>query len=152
MAAGILLASVPFISSWSPNPKSMQVVPVDISKIPDGGSKIIEVRGKLVTIYKPDYKTAKYLVSLNDVANGPDYTLNGMPEYFVYVPLSTHMGCMVKATEAYGYKGLIDPCHRGFWDVSGRLIPSAHGGDGLPDLEKFEHYKKHNDKELWFEK
>lgn len=152
MAVGVLLACIPFVASWSPNPKSVQVAVVDISKIPEGGSKLVESRGKPIMIYKPDHDDAEYLISLNKVANGPDYTLENIPDYFIYVALSTHLGCMVKSTEAYGFKGLIDPCHRGFWDLSGRLIPSAHSGNGLQDLAIYEGYRKHNETELWFEK
>lgn len=151
MAAGILLASVPFVASWSPNPKSVTITIVDVAKIPAGGSKLIESRGMPIMIYKPDQETANYLVSLNTVANGPNYTLENMPEYFIYVALSTHLGCMLKPAEAYGYNGLIDPCHRGFWDVSGRLIPSAHAGEGLENLTKYNGFRKHTDTELWFQ-
>lgn len=80
-----------------------------------------------------------YLVSLNSVANGPDFSKDNIPDFFVYVPISTHRGCLlhelkVENESDYGYIGCWDPCHRGFWDHAGRLIPEAHAGEGLDNL------------------
>ena len=143
---GIIFISFPFVASWNPNPKSKRVVDIDISDLREGTSKIIMWDYKPVLIYKPSIESANYLISLNDVANGPDLSLETMPEYFVYVPLSTHQGCMLKNTDKglshdFGYTGYWDPCHRGFWDHAGRLLPSVHGGKGLEDLQEVKSYK-----------
>lgn len=140
---GVMFALYPFIASWSPNSKSEgRVLEVDINEIPSGSSKLIEWDFKPIIIYRPSTETAKYLVSINDVANGPDFTLENMPNYFVYVAVSTHLGCGLLETESFhGYNGFFDPCHRGFWDHAGRLIPSVHSGQGLDDLLVFSGYR-----------
>lgn len=145
---GLLVAAYPFLASWKPNAKSTKFSPIefDISKVPLGGYEIIDVFARPVMIYKPSIDVANYLISINDVANGPDYDLNTIPEIFVYEPLSTHLGCMLWDTKErdvdwYGYDGLYDPCHRGFWDYAGRLIPSVYGGQGLNDLKVVEYEK-----------
>ena len=143
---GMAFVAFPFVASWNPNPKSQRVLDIDISDLKEGSSKMIEWDHKPVVIYKPSIESSNYLISLNDVANGPDLSAETMPQYFVYVPLSTHYGCMLKNTEIgfshdFGYIGYWDPCHRGFWDYAGRLIPSVHAGMGLEDLKKIENYK-----------
>jgi len=80
-----------------------------------------------------------YLISINSVTNGPDFSKDNIPDFFVYVPISTHRGCLLQELKAenesaYGYIGYWDPCHRGFWDHAGRLIPEVHAGEGLDNL------------------
>ena len=147
---GLLLVSYPFMASWNPNPKSNKVTEFDISQIKPGDSRTFEWRGKPVMLYKPSNDSARYLVSLNDSANGSDYTLENMPDFFIYVLLSTHLGCELMDTGegghyAYNLVGFWDPCHRGFWDYAGRLLPEIHGGDGLDDLQKVLSYRKITD-------
>ena len=145
---GLLFAAYPFLASWGPNPKSERLVlELDISGIPPGGSKLVEWRGRPFMIYRPSLESSQYLISLNEVANGPDYTLKNMPDFFAYFLLSTYLGCALKDTgeEGFGYDkyvGYLDPCHSGFWDYAGRLLPSVHGGQGLDNLDGASNYRK----------
>lgn len=116
---GIALAAIPFVSSLQPNPASSKVIDIDISAVPPGTSREFEWRGKPTIIFKPDKETAQNLISINDITNGADYTLENIPQFFLFTLLSKHLGCMVKDTgpsghRAYGTVGYFDPCHRGF--------------------------------------
>lgn len=139
---GLIFTAYPFFASWKPNAKSTEFLPIefDISKIPLGSYEIIEVFEHPVMIYRPNNVAKNYLISINDVANGPDYSLDTIPEFFIYEPLSTHLGCVlwdtkVEKVDWYGYDGLYDLGHRGFWDYAGRLIPSVNAGQGLDNLK-----------------
>jgi Rieske Fe-S protein len=142
---GLMLVSYPFIASWSPNARSHKIVEINIASIPAGSSKLFEWRGKPVVFYKPTLESSQYLIALNNKANGPDYNLDNLPDFFIYEFMSTHLGCMLidtgpKGHESYKLVGYWDPCHRGFWDYAGRLLPPVHGGEGLEDLRIVEDY------------
>lgn len=142
---GLTLVSYPFIASWAPNPRSSDTLDIDISALPADGSLLFEWQGKPAIFYKPGSESKEYLVSLNNVANGPDYNLGDMPDFFIYVQLSTYLGCHLRDTgprgdRVFGYIGYQDPCHRGFWDKAGRLLPSVHAGEGLANLQQITDY------------
>lgn len=139
VAVGVLASLYPFVVSWNPNSTSYEVIDINLSDLSPGSSVDFGWQGKPVTLYKPNEEMKRYLVSLNEITNGPDYTMEDIPDFFVYVTLSTHLGCGLADTQgswpgSRGTLGYHDPCHRGFWDYAGRLIPSLHGGAGLNDL------------------
>ena len=139
VVVGLLAGLYPFVVSWAPNSASSEVIDINLSDLTPGSSVDFGWEGKPVTLYKLNDEMKRYLVSLNEVANGPDYTMENIPDFFVYATLSTHLGCGLIETQgswpgSRGTLGYFDPCHRGFWDHAGRLIPDLHGGAGLNDL------------------
>lgn len=142
---GFLLALIPLIASWKPNPNSQVVLDIDISSVPLGESKKFEWLGKPAIFYRPDKLSEDYLIALNDQANGPNFNKKSMPKFFIYVALSRHLGCRLLSTgdqghKQYKYIGYFDPCHRGFWDKAGRLLPDVHDGSGLANLQQVTDY------------
>ena len=145
MMVGLLLLSFPFFASWNPNPRSTIVKDINISELPAGGKVFFYWKGLPAVLYKPTNEMVNYLVSLNKVANGSDYSIDSIPEFFAYTLVSTYRRCALMDTEANGlsslkYIGYFDPCHRGFWDYAGRLLPTVHGGEGLNDLRVIKNY------------
>lgn len=138
-ALGLGIAAYPFVSSLSPSKARPLVIDIDMAEFPDGGSKVLGFRGRPIVFRKTDSEMKEYLVSLNDVANGPDYTVDDVPDFFIHEMISTAGGCLLRDTGAEGHEyyeitGFWDPCRSGFWDYAGRLLPGVHGGRGLPDL------------------
>ena len=145
---GFLFVASIFSKSLLPNAKSSGIMEINLTKVPLGEAKVFKPEYfNPIMVYRPDDEAKHYLVSLNEITNGLDFTIENIPDFFIYHPFSTHLGCplqKVKKNErlSYGYTGLIDPCHRGFWDYAGRLIPTAHGGKDLKNLKKFTNYKE----------
>jgi len=153
---GFLLLTYPFLASWNPNPRSEIVKDINVAELPVGGKVFFNWRGKPAVLYKPTNEMVNYLVSLNEVANGPDYSTDDIPEFFVYTLVSTYLGCGLFDIEgnnnwSYKYVGYVDPCHRGFWDYAGRLLPKVHAGEGLNDLEVITSYVYISDSVIRFE-
>lgn len=145
ITAGVVFASIPFMASLMPSAGSDKILEIDISDIAEGDYEIYVWKDAPLLIYKPSVDSSQYLISLNDVTNGPDYTPENIPNLFIYRPISTHLGCALRVTgeaghHVYKYVGLWDPCHRGFWDYTGRLLPKVHNGKGLENLMKVEDY------------
>lgn len=142
--SGLAIFTYPFFASWHPNAASQRIFEINVSKIEPGSYFSTQWNAIPIAVYRPNQHSKEYLISLNDVANGPDYELESFPELFVYIPISTHLRCNLVYTgpepdNQWMFVGLADPCTRGFWDLSGRLIPSVNAGYGLADLESFEY-------------
>lgn len=108
--------------------KSDRVLTVNITDIPIDSYRYYEWNGRPIAIFRPGAKSIDYLVAINKIASGPDYTMESIPNIFVYEPISTYKGCWLWPSQRNEslwpkYQGWYDPCHMGFWDYSGRNLP-----------------------------
>ena len=141
---GVVLAVVPFVSSWNPSARAQAIgspVEIDISKIDPGSMVAIKWRGKAVWILR---RTPQMLASLNQIENDlrdpfsnepqqPSYAANQYrsvrPEYLVLEGVCTHLGCAPLEKFQPGDPemgadwpgGFFCPCHGSKFDLSGRV-------------------------------
>ncbi len=141
---GVVLAVVPFVSSWNPSARAQAIgapVEVDISKIDPGSMVAIKWRGKAVWILR---RTPQMLASLNQIEDDlrdpfsnepqqPSYAANQhrsvRPEYLVLEGVCTHLGCAPLEKFQPGDPeigadwpgGFFCPCHGSKFDLSGRV-------------------------------
>ena len=145
-AAGVIVSSIPFLSSLQPSEKAKaEGAPVefDISKLSPGMKVTIEWRKRPVFIVR---RTPEMLASLQEVEpmledptsekakNQPDYAQNSVrsikPEYLVMIGVCTHLGCSPTfrpdvAPQDLGEAwkgGFFCPCHGSKFDLAGRVF------------------------------
>lgn len=141
---------VPFVGSWAPSARAINAFSLilNLDSIEPGALKKIEFQNTLFAVFRPNERQFQQLMELNERANGADYSLENKPELFLYLPISTSYGCLLQEFHSQGdndffdIDGWFDPCHAGFWDFSGRLIPDLHGGgvENLEDLYKVDEF------------
>jgi hypothetical protein len=138
--------------------ESNRILKVNIKSIPLDSYRLFNWNGIPVMIFRPGTRSKEYLVSLNNVTNGADFTTETFPEFFAYKPVSTYKECWLSdsANNEYFnmiYQGWYDPCHMGFWDYSGRNLPGVNvpSDTSLPNLKAFTDYKwvSNSDVEFW---
>ena len=138
-SVGMVMAAVPFVSSWSPSAKAKSAgapVEADISKLEPGQQIIIKWRGKPVWIVRRDDNA---LATLSKVTNElrdaqsdesiqPAYAKNQQrsikPEYLVVEGICTHLGCSPSyrpEITADFQGGFFCPCHGSKFDFAGRV-------------------------------
>ncbi|MEE8464100.1 MAG: ubiquinol-cytochrome c reductase iron-sulfur subunit [Gammaproteobacteria bacterium] len=141
---GVVLAAVPFISSWKPSARAQAAgapVEVDISKIDPGSMVAIKWRGKAVWVL---HRTPQMLATLGKIedqlrdpfsneAQQPAYAANQQrsirAEFLVLLGVCTHLGCaplekFEPADSEMGagwLGGFFCPCHGSKFDLSGRV-------------------------------
>ncbi len=141
---GVVLAAVPFVSSWKPSARAQAIgapVEIDISKIDPGSMVAVKWRGKAVWVL---HRTPQMLASLNSVEDNlrdpfsnkpqqPAYAANQhrsiRAEYLVLEGVCTHLGCAPlekfqpddPAMVAGWQGGFFCPCHGSQFDLAGRV-------------------------------
>lgn len=158
-AAGVVVASVPFVLSMSPSERARAAgapVEVDIGKLEPGQMLTVAWRGKPVWIV---YRTKEMLSTLASVESKvddpqledkskdqqPDYAKNDYrsrkPEILVLVGICTHLGCSPKAKFQTGpaseisddwQGGFFCPCHGSMFDIAGRVFKGVPAPTHLP--------------------
>ncbi len=141
---GVLLAAVPFASSFQPSERAKAVgapVEVDISKLEEGQRIIEKWRGKPVWIVRRSAAVLEALEGLDDALRDPASEKEQQPEYakniyrsirpevLVVVGLCTHLGCSpLYVTDGGEYDlgedwhgGFFCPCHGSRFDMAGRV-------------------------------
>lgn len=137
---------MPFVLSLSPSSSTPYIVEFELESVPRGSYIRFEWNQRQAVLYRPGPEDIDYLISLNSRVFGPKYKRGEVPEFFVYYPYSTHLGCGLSDSSTTSYfseeRGWWDECHQGFWDFTGRNIPGVHmPEDGtLPDLIRVEDY------------
>ncbi len=145
---GVVLATVPFVSSWRPSARAQAVgapVEVDISKIDPGSMVAIKWRGKAVWVL---HRTPRMIATLNKIEDKlrdpfsnepqqPAYAANQnrsiRPEFLVLEGVCTHLGCAPLEKFQPGDPelgadwpgGFVCPCHGSQFDLSGRVYKSV---------------------------
>ena len=145
---GVVLATVPFVSSWRPSARAQAVgapVEVDISKIDPGSMVAIKWRGKAVWVL---HRTPRMIATLNRIEDKlrdpfsnepqqPAYAANQnrsiRPEILVLEGVCTHLGCAPLEKFQPGDPdlgadwpgGFVCPCHGSQFDLSGRVYKSV---------------------------
>ncbi len=140
---GVGFAAVPFIKSMNPTIKAVGLPPkeVDVSHLSPGTYMMVELMNKPVVIYRTSEKSIKELEEINEKVWGPAITSKNASEYYVYIAVSTYLGCKVTDTKEVKYvnnfpPGWFDPCHMGVWDYAGRTYKHIYLPDDrrLPNL------------------
>lgn len=138
-ALGAMSAVFPFISSLSPNKKTLREnhpVKIDISDLSPGEQMTVIWRGKPIWIYHRTSQQVHEINKFNPNLRDPDSLTNQQPEYaknvyrsrnpkyLVLVGLCTHLGCAPKLQNANMQNkpaGFYCPCHGSRFDLSGRV-------------------------------
>ncbi len=155
--AGIIAASVPFVSSFAPSERAKSQgapVTVAVDGLREESLTTVEWRGKPVWILRRSLAQQKVLLSaglqrdLVDPASErseqqPDYTVNPQrsirPEIGVYVALCTHLGCIPTYRPEVGAAdigsdwpgGFYCPCHGSRFDLAGRVFRNVPAPSNL---------------------
>ncbi|HKJ16760.1 MAG TPA: ubiquinol-cytochrome c reductase iron-sulfur subunit [Xanthomonadales bacterium] len=143
-AAGVAVAAVPFIESWTPSAKARAVgapVQVSVADLKPGGIKKVQWRGQTIGILR---RTPEEVTDLSEVVpklNDPDSQDSIQPEYaqndyrsirdeYLVVNMHcTHLGCVPSVNNkdnpppgAEGWVGgFYCPCHKSKFDFAGRV-------------------------------
>ncbi len=144
--AAAMATAVPFVSSFAPSERARAAggpVEVDLSDIPQGGSKTVEWRGKPVWIVR---RTPEMLAALkghdaqlvdpqSQKDQQPPAARNEArairPEVFVAIGICTHLGCSPTPAPAGAANpslpadwpgGFFCPCHGSTFDGAGRVF------------------------------
>jgi len=143
-AAGVVIATVPFISSMQPSEKAQAAgapVEVDISKLEPGQMIRVMWRGKPVWIVQRTQESLNSLAKLTDKLRDPKSEESEQPaaakndarslkpEILVALGVCTHLGCSPTyrpevAPADLGPEwlgGFFCPCHGSFFDLAGRV-------------------------------
>ena len=143
-AAGVVIATVPFISSMQPSEKAQAAgapVEVDISKLEQGQMIRVMWRGKPVWIVQRTPESLNSLAKLTDKLRDPKSEESEQPaeakndarslkpEILVALGVCTHLGCSPTyrpevAPADLGPEwlgGFFCPCHGSFFDLAGRV-------------------------------
>ncbi len=139
--AGVVLVSVPFISSLKPSARAQALgAPVEVPVGALAGGEMVRVlwRGKLVFVLRRTEAMLERLAAneadLSDPDSAeseqPDYTANATrslrPEFLVVEGSCTHLGCApiekfeVDITDQF-FGGFFCPCHGSKFDFAGRV-------------------------------
>ncbi|HBG46767.1 MAG TPA: ubiquinol-cytochrome c reductase iron-sulfur subunit [Deltaproteobacteria bacterium] len=129
-AIGAAFAAVPFIRAMSPTKDILAAgtLEVDISSIPEGGTKTVIWRKQPVFILR---RTPQMIEeanridphTLSDPANPEERVVD--PKIFVAIAICTHLGCIPKFMDRMpdtGVAGFYCPCHGGKYDNLGRRL------------------------------
>ncbi len=137
--AGVVVAAVPFLSSWNPSARAQSAgapVEADIGKLEPGQQIIVKWRGKPVWVVRRDKTALASLDKLLDVLRDPDseesnqpaYAKNEYrsikPEYLIVIGICTHLGCSPTyrpEVTADWLGGFYCPCHGSKFDIAGRV-------------------------------
>ncbi len=137
--AGVVVAAVPFLSSWNPSARAQSAgapVEADIGKLEPGQQIIVKWRGKPVWVVRRDKTALASLDKLLDVLRDPDseesnqpaYAKNKYrsikPEYLIVIGICTHLGCSPTyrpEVTADWLGGFYCPCHGSKFDIAGRV-------------------------------
>ncbi|WP_444933410.1 hypothetical protein [Microbulbifer sp. JTAC008] len=147
VCVGLLFSLYPFVESLKPSAVTDRPLTVSVYSIPKGKMKIYEYEGRPLAVYRPTEEYLKELVANNKLTNGPYYSEGAIPDFFVYYPLGVHSACLLKDSSGFSIDiplhGLLDPCHLGFWDYSGRFIKGVNNPEGvqLKNLEVEDNYR-----------
>jgi len=147
-AAGMTVASWPFIASWLPSAKAKvggAPVQINISKIKPGTVVKSAWRGQPVWVVRRTPDMLKRLASqqLQSLLSDPDsevatqqpvYARNEFraikDEYFVVIAVCTHLGCIplwrpdfpADQIDSHWMGGFFCPCHKSKFDLAGRVF------------------------------
>lgn len=139
---GVAYTAVPFLAYWNPSARTRAAgapVEVDVGALESGQRMTLEWRGQPVWVVRRSEEAVQALETLNDrladpksqVDQQPAYAQNVYrsiePEYFVVVPICTHLGCIPSFRPEPGsvgpdWKGgFFCPCHGSRFDLAGRV-------------------------------
>jgi ubiquinol-cytochrome c reductase iron-sulfur subunit len=147
-AIGVVLAAVPFISSWLPSERARALglpVELDLSKLDPGQMVVVVWRKQPIYVVR---RTPAMLASLQGhdgtlkdptsaQSDQPSYAKNLVrarkPEYLVLIGICTHLGCLPKSRFEAGFPelgadwpgGFFCPCHGSRFDLSGRVFDGS---------------------------
>jgi ubiquinol-cytochrome c reductase iron-sulfur subunit len=145
---GVVLAAVPFISSWMPSERARALglpTELDLSKIEPGQMVVPVWRKQPIYVVR---RTPAMLASLSGhddrlkdkdskESDQPPYAKNLVrarkPEFLVLIGICTHLGCLPKARFEAGFPelgadwpgGFFCPCHGSRFDLSGRVFDGS---------------------------
>ena len=140
--AGVVLASIPFLSSLQPSARAQALgapVEVPISSLEPGAMIRVIWRGKLVYVVRRDKEMLARLAQadgfLRDplsavVEQQPEFAVNEYrslrPEFLVVEGSCTHLGCAPLPEFQVGpsddwFGGFYCPCHGSRFDLAGRV-------------------------------
>jgi ubiquinol-cytochrome c reductase iron-sulfur subunit len=148
--AGVALAAIPFVKSWTPSEKAKSAgapVLADIGKIEPGQKVTFEWRGLPVFVVNRTKAQLDTLTSVDarlrdpkseNAAQQPEYAKNEYrsikPEWLVVTGICTHLGCVPdffpelkpEPFDPQWKGGFYCPCHKSRYDMAGRVY------DGVP--------------------
>ncbi|MCH7821165.1 MAG: ubiquinol-cytochrome c reductase iron-sulfur subunit [Proteobacteria bacterium] len=151
-AAGIGLASIPFLSSFKPSARAQALgapVEVPIGTMQPGEMLRVLWRGKLVFILRRTKEMLRRLPENQDrlkdpssmiIEQQPDYAANATrsvnPEFLVVIGSCTHLGCApledfeVRPSDNWN-GGFFCPCHGSKFDLAGRVYKGVPAPSNL---------------------
>lgn len=151
-AAGIGLASIPFLSSFKPSARAQALgapVEVPIGTMEPGEMLRVLWRGKLVFILRRTEEMLRRLPENLDrladptsaiIEQQPDYAANATrsvnPEFLVVIGSCTHLGCApledfeVRPSDNWN-GGFFCPCHGSKFDLAGRVYKGVPAPSNL---------------------
>jgi ubiquinol-cytochrome c reductase iron-sulfur subunit len=145
-AAGVVLAAIPFIESWTPSERARAAgapVDFDLTKLDPGQMAVTVWRKQPIYIVNRTQDMLSRLAGHDDQlkdptsseSDQPDYAKNvnrsKLPQFLVLIGTCTHLGCLPKqkfaANEvAPGWPGgWFCPCHGSRFDLSGRVFTGS---------------------------
>lgn len=140
---GVAYTAVPFLAYWNPSARTRAAgapVEVDVGALEPGQRMTLQWRGRPVWVVRRSEEAVATLETLNDrlsdpssqvASQQPAYAQNLYrsiePEFFVVVPICTHLGCIPSFRPEPGsvgpdWKGgFFCPCHGSRFDLAGRV-------------------------------
>jgi len=139
---GVAYTAVPFLAYWNPSARTRAAgapVEVDVGALEPGQRMTLEWRGQPVWVVRRSQEAVQSLETLGErladpqsqVDQQPAYAQNVHrsiePEYFVVVPICTHLGCIPSFRPEPGSMGadweggFFCPCHGSRFDLAGRV-------------------------------
>lgn len=123
--AGAVAATVPFISSWSPDKGVLAVgsTEINLTPIKPGETHTFMWRGGPVFVRNrtpEEIKEAETTdtTTLKDPQADADRVKPGYEQWLIVVGVCTHLGCVPLTNKT----GWMCPCHGSHYDTSGRII------------------------------
>lgn len=158
---GIAVVVFAIISSLKPTISKLpkEITSVKLSSIEIGVLNELNIVLGDIIIFKPNKKQIDELISINDLVNGPEFTLHNIPKIFIYRPYS--VGCrlsnIVKGDDVMSRAkidwpgGWIDHCRPGAWDYAGRVVTGINSPSDyeVKSLISFP-YKIENDEIIFY--
>lgn len=142
-AVGAAYVAVPFLAYWNPSARTRAAgapVEVDVGSMEPGQRISLEWRGSPVWVVRRSEEAVEALEGMSDrlrdpesevASQQPEYAQNVHrsidPEFFVVVPICTHLGCIPSfmpepgAMGADWEGGFFCPCHGSRFDLAGRV-------------------------------